>query len=132
MLGTFNIVAGQAGGNSGHLVVGTPDATDPEDVTYSEIEQAAAGRLRFAALGTVDNTDSPPTTGTSVKALFVGQGVDGPLGVIGTYTIAAGDAVTPAGVTSLTSTSIGRLGADGTQSVDVGVTIYGAFGAEAP
>ncbi len=132
VIGGLNIVVGAAGDNMGHLVVGTADTTDPADVTYSEIEPGSA-RLRFAALGTVDQADSPPTTGSGVKALFVGQGVDGPLGAIGTYTIATGTAETPGAVTdAVASTSIGRLGADGTQSVDVGVTIYGAFGAQVP
>ena len=140
VLGNFTIVAGAAGGNEGHLVVGTATAGTGNAAgtfTYSEVEQSSAGRLRFTALGMEDNTTVPATTGTSAKALFVGQGVDGPLGVIGTYTIATGDEITPGvgdnAVTDATaSTSIGRLGADGTQSVDVGVTIYGAFGAQVP
>ncbi len=132
VIGGLNIVVGAQGDNMGHLIVGTAGTPDADgNVAYTEIAPTSA-RLRYAALGTVDNSASPPVTGSGVKALFVGQGVDGPLGAIGTYKIATGDAVTPGNVTSLTSTSIGRLGADGTQSVDVGVTIYGAFGAQVP
>ena len=126
VLGSFRILVGMEGDNMGHLIVGDPDTTN------GEIAPLTSGRLRFTALGMEGNTTVPDTDGTGVKALFVGQGVDGPLGVIGTYTIDAGAAVTPGDVDSKTSESIGRLGADGTQSVDVGVTIYGAFGAEAP
>ena len=135
VLGGLTIVVGQAGDNMGHLLVGTATEGAGDDAgtfTYSEIPPGNA-RLRHTALGTPDTATSPPTDGSGVKALFVGQGVDGPLGAIGTYTIATGEAVTPANVTDASdSTSIGRLGADGTQSVDVGVTIYGAFGAQLP
>ena len=141
VLGTFNIAVGQPGGNSGHLVVGTATEGAGDDAgtfTYVEIAPdtttlAGTTRLRYTGAGTPDNTDNTsPPTGSTVKALFVGQGVDGPLGAIGTYTIATGDPVTPGTVSSLTSSSSGRLGDDGTQTVDVGVTIYGAFGAQVP
>ena len=133
VIGGLNIVVGAQGDNMGHLIVGTAGTPDADgNVAYTEIAPTTA-RLRYSALGTVDNTTSPPTTGSGVKAMFVGQGVDGPLGAIGTYTIATGTEETPTAVTDATaSTSIGRLGADGTQSVDVGVTIYGAFGAQVP
>ena len=138
VLGTFSIVRGQAGGNSGHLIVGTATEGSGDAVgtfTYSEIAPdtttvAGSTRLRYSAVGTPDNL-SPPA-GSTAKALFVGQGVDGPLGVIGAYTIAAGTSVTAGNVDSTTSTSIGRLAADGQSSVDVGSTIYGAFGAQVP
>ncbi len=131
VLGTFNIVVGAPGDNSGHLVVGTASTGDATNVSYSEIAPSAA-RLRYTALGTPDNTTLPVAASSGAKALFLGQGVDGPLGVIGTYTINTGTVVTPGTVSSLEGESIGRLGADGTQSVDVGVTIYGAFGAQVP
>ena len=54
----------------------------------------------------------------TVKALFVGQGVDGPLGVIGTYT--------------LTDSTVGRVAPDGSHTDDIGRPIYGAFGVEVP
>ena len=58
-------------------------------------------------------------TGTNtVKALFVGQGVDGPLGAIGTWT--------------LTDDTVGRVAPDGSHTDDLGVDIYGAFGVEVP
>ena len=63
-----------------------------------------------------DEEQTPSTA--SVKALFVGQGVDGPLGVIGTWTVQDDD--------------IGLVSADGTAVVNIGNTIHGAFGAEAP
>ena len=140
VIGGLNIAVGATGAaNAGQLIVvgdgldedGNVTTTAADIVGYNEATPGSA-RLRYTALGTVDNTAAPPTTGSGVKALFVGQGVDGPLGAIGTYTIATGDAVTPGNVAALTSTSIGRLGADGTQSVDVGVTIYGSFGAQVP
>ena len=48
----------------------------------------------------------------------MGQGVDGPLGVIGTWT--------------LTDSTVGRVSADGSEVADLGQAIYGAFGAEIP
>jgi len=142
VIGGLSIAVGATGAaNAGQLIVvgsgldedGAEATTAADIVAYNEDEPASA-RLRYTALGTPDNATAPATTGgTGVKALFVGQGVDGPLGVIGTYTINAGTAVTPDNVTSAAeTTSIGRLGADGLQSVDVGVTIYGAFGAQVP
>ena len=132
VLGTFNIVHGVRGPNVGDMIVGEAvPVAGGGDAVYNEISPTAA-RLRYTALGQPDNPASPVVASSGVKALFVGRGVDGPLGVIGTYTIDAGDDVTPEDVTALTSTSIGRLGADGLQSVDVGATIYGAFGAQVP
>ena len=147
VIGGLNIVVGQAGDNMGQLLVGRATEGAGDDAgtfTYSEIAPGSA-RLRYANLGTPDLATAPPTTGSGVKAMFVGQGVDGPLGAIGTYTIATGAAVTAGNVNDgdngvtlegvdeiPVSTSIGRLGADGTQAADVGATIYGAFGAQAP
>ena len=116
VLGGFSIKVGAAGANANDLIVGTADTTDPDAVTYSEDATNTSARLRFGALGMVDNTTSPSTS--SVKALFVGQGVDGPLGVIGTWTVQDAE--------------IGRLNAAGTEPANLGTTIYGAFGAEAP
>ena len=141
VMGGLAITVGATGAaNAGQLIVvgdgldedGADTTTAADIVGYSELAPGNA-RLRYTALGETDTLTSPPTDGSGVKALFVGQGVDGPLGVIGTYTIATGDAITPGNVTTADdSTSIGRLGADGLQSVDVGVTIYGAFGAQLP
>ena len=138
VLGGFSIVAG-AGPNDGHLIVGasldeagSPTTTVADIASYGETVPISS-RLRHTTLGQIDTPDVPTLTGSGVKALFVGQGVDGPLGVIGTYTIDGGTAITPGSVTGPdATTSIGRLGADGTQSVDVGVNIYGAFGAQLP
>ena len=144
VLGTFSIVAG-VGPNDGQLIVGNSvdeagtATTTPADVDrYDEIAPdtgtvTGSTRLRFVGVGTPDNLTAPGGAGSGAKALFVGQGVDGPLGVIGTYTIDGGADHTPASVTDASATtSIGRLGEDGTQSVDVGQNIYGAFGAQLP
>ena len=48
----------------------------------------------------------------------MGQGVDGPLGAIGTWT--------------LTDDTVGRVAPDGSHTDDLGVDIYGAFGVEVP
>ena len=127
VLGGFTILAGAAGDNLGHLIVGTADTTDAEDVTYSEVATGAdAARVRFSAVGMADNAGAPgaaslptaTTNGASAKALFIGQGVDGPLGVIGTWTVRHED--------------IGRISDDGRTVKDLGALIYGAFGAQAP
>ncbi len=136
VLGGFAISVGATGAaNAGQLIVvgdgleadGTTVTTMAADiVSYREAATPADGaRLRFSALGMSDELTVPaevrPTAdvdGSSVKALFVGQGVDGPLGVIGTWTVHAD--------------TIGRLNAAGTEPEDLGEPIYGAFGAEAP
>ena len=124
VLGGFKIVAGDEGANLNHMVVGMPDTT--KDPTYAEIAPTSA-RLRFPDSGMPDEAGVPGLTlpsetanGASVKALFVGHGVDGPLGVIGTWTVR--------------HEQIGRVSPDGTGVVgdSMGAIIYGAFGAEAP
>ena len=116
----LTIYSGQAGDNSGHLIVGANGSPVEGNYTYTEVSEGVNTRYRFSSVGTTDHTANPTTD--SVKALFVGQGVDGPLGVIGTWT--------------LQDSSLGRLHADGTKAQDLGTTttnaIYGAFGAEAP
>ena len=62
--------------------------------------------------------DIPGSGTATAKALFMGQSVDGPRGVIGTWT--------------MTDAQVGRIDADGIDAKDVGATIYGAFGAETP
>ncbi len=141
VIGGLDIAVGAAGAaNAGHLIVvgsgldedGVETTTAADIVGYNE-HVPDSSRLRYSSLGETDTPSSPVPSSSGVKALLVGQGVDGPLGVIGTYTLDAGTAVTPGNVTSAdATTSIGRLGADGLQSVDVGVTIYGAFGAQVP
>ena len=116
VLGGFNIKVGAAGDHMGDLIVGTADTSDATDVTYSEDATNTGARLRFVSLGMEDNTTAPGTS--SAMALFVGQGVDGPLGVIGTWTVQ--------------DAAIGRLSPDGTHMDDINRPIYGAFGAESP
>ena len=114
----LTIYSGQAGANSGHLIVGNRGTAVEGNYTYTEAN--ATTRYRFSAVGTPDQPRDLTTD--TVKALFVGQGVDGPLGVIGTWT--------------LQDSSVGRLNANGLKADDLGTSttnaIYGAFGAEAP
>ena len=117
----INIRPGLVGPNEGHLIVGTANETTVGDETiniYSEIAPESGDlRYRFTGAGVVDHVVNNATSG--VKALFVGQGVDGPLGVIGTW--------------MLNDDTVGRVSADGSETADqVGVAIYGAFGADAP
>ena len=122
VLGGLSIVAGAAGGNSGQLIVGTATegaGTSAGTFAYSEIA-APTNRLRFSALGIPDVTTVPGSgiETSGVNALFVGQGVDGPLGVIGTWTVQ--------------DSTIARISADGSEVSDPGAAIYGAFGAQVP
>ena len=74
----------------------------------------AGRRYRLVTAG----VDVAATGTASAIALFVGQGMDGPLGVIGTWT--------------LNDDSVGRVSGDGTSVDDPGQAIYGAFGVESP
>ena len=115
----IGIAAGLAGANSGHLIVGkaNEDNDDKDLFTYEEVALMKDDvRYRLTAAGMPDVTDREGEA--AVKALFVGQGVDGPLGVISTW--------------SLTDKSVGRVHANGFKVADQGSTIHGAFGAELP
>jgi len=131
VLSGFTIMRGSAGDNADDLIVGTrtavTPATTPETFRYSEIGGTSSPRVRFTDQGMEDNAEvassattipNADTDGASVKALFVGQGVDGPLGVIGTW--------------SYRDATVGRIDATGTTVMDLGALITGAFGAEAP
>ncbi|MCY4584345.1 MAG: hypothetical protein OXE50_16355, partial [Chloroflexi bacterium] len=72
------------------------------------------GRYRLVTAG----IDVAATGTASSIALFVGQGVDGPLGVIGTWT--------------LDDDTVGRVSGDGTSVDELGQAIYGAFCVESP
>ena len=110
----MSIIVGGAGDFADNMVVGTANTTDLDDVTYTEAPDTGV-RYRRAAAG----VDIVATSATATaKALFVGQGVDGPLGVIGTWT--------------LDDDNVGRINGAGTGLDDFGVTIHGAFGAEVP
>ena len=113
VFGSANIIVGATGAYANNLIVGTAGtADDAGNVDYTEI--AAVGRYRRA-----DAAGDITATGTqTVKALFVGQGVDGPLGVIGTWT--------------LTDGTVGRYADTGDHADDYGLSIVGAFGAQIP
>ena len=111
----LEIIVGGRGDYEDNMIVGAPSspADDTEDFTYGEVAVANA-RYRRAAAGSDINA-----TGTqTAKALFVGRGVDGPLGVIGTWT--------------LDDDTVGRIAPDGDHVDDYGAPIYGAFGAQVP
>ena len=111
---TMNIIVGGQGDFSNNMIVGTAGTADADgNIPYGEADVSDV-RYRRALAG----ADIAATGTNSVKALFVGQGVDGPLGVIGTWT--------------LTDDTIGRVAPDGSHTDDLGVDIYGAFGAEVP
>ena len=117
----MNIQVGLPGGNSGQLIVGTATAGEVVDEvtpsTYGEFSLTPADdvRYRLAAIG-MDDQEGVGTA--SVAALFVGQGVDGPLGVIGTFT--------------LDDANVARVNAAGTGVEEGTVPIYGGFGADIP
>ena len=109
----ISILVGGKGDFAGNLIAGTANTTDPQKVTYSEA-LVENGRYRL-----VNGVNDVPVAGTdSVQALFVGRGVDGPLGVIGTWT--------------LTDSTVGRVAPTGDHTDNLGSSIYGAFGAEVP
>ena len=114
------IDVGLKGANSGQLIVGD-QGTDDDDgnYTYGELEIAVRENLRYRFEDTrfPDATRGVAATAKSVKALFVGQGVDGPLGVIGTWT--------------LQDASLGITNADGDRTSN-DTAIYGSFGADLP
>lgn len=101
--------------SAGHLIVG---AAEGADNTYNEISVGRANiRYRFAAADMNDRTR--PRASAGVKALFVGPGVEGPLGVIGTWT--------------LNDDSVGRISTTGQWADDLeNHQIYGVFGADVP
>ena len=110
----MSIIVGAAGDFANNMVVGTAGSPVDEKTPYSE---AAVTGVRYRQTAAAADIIATPTT-ASAKALFVGQGVDGPLGVIGTWT--------------LVDTAVGRVAPDGSHTDDIGQAIYGAFGAEIP
>ena len=126
---------GLPGGNSGNLIVGAEDGgykkmtKTPGMFTYAEINlgdvDAADVRYRLSAIGM---DDQEGTGGTfSASALFVGQGVDGPLGVIGTW------ALNDPSVARLNAAGAGADDFDDNRTPDINESvIHGAFGTEIP
>ncbi len=110
----ISIAVGGQGTFANNMIAGDPGTADDDgNIPYGEVT-VEGGRYRLVTAGTDVNAQGT----ASVQALFVGQGVDGPLGVIGTWT--------------LTDTTVGRINGAGTSVDDLGVSIYGAFGVEAP
>ena len=110
----MNIIVGGQGDFANNMIVGTAGTADADgNIPYGEATVADV-RYRRALAG----ADIAATGTNTVKALFVGQGVDGPLGVIGTWT--------------LTDDTVGRVAPDGSHTDDLGQDIYGAFGVEVP
>jgi len=91
----------------------TTTATNREQLYFAGDNSSIVTRYRPSGAGAEEGGD-----GGAVNATFVGQGVDGPLGVIGTWT--------------LNDSDVGRINDVGVPEDDTDVTIYGAFGAELP
>ena len=88
-------------------------ANELNQLVFKEVGHAV--RYRFEA---IDKPDERGATAGGIDGRFVGRGVDGPVGVIGTW--------------SLDDSSVGRVNDDASELVDLGNVIYGAFGAELP
>ena len=121
----MDIKVGLPGANSGNLIVGAETkvtGTDTDTYTYAEIglTPPVDVRYRLSAIGMPDQTGKEGTdkAETGVAALFVGQGVDGPLGVIGTFT--------------LDDPNVARVHADGITVEEGTEVIFGGFGADIP
>ena len=153
VIANLPIEVGLAGGNSGHLIVGAEteiqeDGAGTGRYSYSEIPigdvDVAEVRYRFRDIGMDDVIVIADALGTdtataSVTSLFVGQGVDGPLGVIGTWTLAdesiarvnaAGTGTDDAVI--FTDTSAGANGDTATAATAGLSTLRGGFGADIP
>ena len=105
----LSIVVGAQGTCGGNMIVGTAgEAVDGNVCSYNEVAVSSA-RYRRAISVTTDG-DIELAGSASVKALFAGQGVDGALGVIGTWT--------------MTDSTVGRVNGAGTSVDDLGATIY--------
>ena len=115
----MSIIVGGQGDFANNMIVGTAGTADPDsgNIPYGEASVTGFRYRRATAGGDITGADGSDP-GTGVKALFVGQGVDGPLGVIGTWT--------------LHDDTVGRVAPDGSHTDDIGVPIYGAFGVEVP
>ena len=111
----ISILVGDQGSFANKMIAGTKGAADDDgNFSYGEAEVTTGGRYRIATAGGDVEVNGTAT----VQALFVGQGVDGPLGVIGTWT--------------LNDATVGRIAPTGDHTDDLTAPIYGAFGAQAP
>ena len=112
----ISIMVGDAnGGFESKMIAGAKGAAD-DDGKFLYSEQPVSDVRYRLTIGGPDE-DASANAG-KVKALFMGQGVDGPRGVIGTWTLTDGD--------------VARIHAGGTKVADLGAAIHGAFGVEAP
>ena len=110
----MSIIVGGTGDFANNMIVGEAGTADSDgNIPYGEVA-VTGGRYRRATAG----GDIGATGTATAKALFVGQGVDGPLGVIGTWT--------------LDDDTVGRVAPDGSHTDDLGQAINGAFGVEVP
>ena len=113
----ISIMVGDAnGGFESKMIAGAKGEAD-DDGKFLYIEQPVSDVRYRLTIGGPDEDASSANAG-KVKALFMGQGVDGPLGVIGTWT--------------LSDENVARINAAGTKVADPGAAIHGAFGVEAP
>ena len=111
---SLDIKVGDTGDFKDNLIVATRGELADGKYPYKDELELTNHRYRRGTAG----QDIEGTGTASVKALFVGQGVDGPLGVIGTWTLKDGQ--------------VGRIAPDGSHTDDIGANIYGAFGVEIP
>ena len=114
----LKIMVGGMGPRAGQLIVGDKGKMDADgNITYGEATVSAQSlRYRLSAVGM---TDEPGTGGDfSLGALFAGQGVEGPLGVIGTWT--------------LKDSNVARVNASGAGVEEGSEVIRGAFGTDIP
>ncbi len=108
------IIVGGQGDFPNNMIAGTAGTADGDgDIPHGEA-RVTGGRYRLITAG----TDVAATGTASAIALFVGQGVDGPLGVIGRWT--------------LDDDTVGRVRGDGTSVDDRGQAVCGAFCVESP
>ena len=126
----MTIEVGLSSGRSGQLIVGAEteivydQGAASGDYSYGEAPATVAStvdssnvRYRLKSIG-IDDVPSAATGSASVGALFVGQGVDGPLGVIGKFT--------------LTDPYVARVNAAGNNVEEGAEIIRGAFGVDVP
>lgn len=110
----ISIIVGGQGDFPNNMIAGTTGTADDDcNISYDEAS-VTGGRYRLVPAG----TDVTATGTASAIALFVGRGVDGPLGVIGTWT--------------LDDDTVGRVSGDGTSVDELGQAIHGAFCVESP
>ena len=142
----MTILMGLQGDRAGQMIVGTQARVDVGDsgsvtafsygysplalteanVRYRFTDSSLGDQPRGTATGLTDSDGNPiPDDASTLEALFVGQGGEGPLGVIGTWTLRG---------PNVARRHIGgaRLEGTGNEEVTQGAYIRGGFGAELP